>query len=185
MTHKTNYIIKRTLAYLIDVTIIYLLLMLCLQLLILAPVRHYFGITEDWFKIGWNVQIYVWLTISLPTWIYFIYAETSKYKATIGKKLMSLEVLDRTSSLQISVVSGFKRTALKLLPWELIHIGLNLPEPIWFKDNVEFPIVTLFGILLFIGYFLYMIINVKLQTPYDKLLGTSVVKTVKKKDLSN
>ncbi len=175
MPGKINYVIKRSLAYTMDVTIVYLFVMLCLQLFVLVPLRNYFGITEDWFRVGWNVQMYVWLTISLPTWLYFICSETSKYKTTIGKRIMGLKVLNTIPNSQISVLTGLKRTALKLLPWELIHIGLNLPEPIWFNEHAAFPIATLIGIILFIGYVLYMILAVTLETPYDRLLRTRVV----------
>ena len=119
---KINYLFKRSLVYIIDVTIIYLVIMLVMQMLILVPIRNYFGIEEIWFRNGWNVQIYVWLTISFPTFLYFIIFEASKYKATLGKRLMKLEVLNSVSKSRITIATSIKRTVLKLLPWELIHL---------------------------------------------------------------
>lgn len=172
MKVKFQYIIKRSLAYFIDVSIVYLVLMLLFQLLILSPLRIQFGMDENWFKEGWNVQWYVWLTISLPTWLYFITSEASKHSATFGKRLFKLKVLkDKNSKLSYS--TSFKRTALKLLPWELIHIGLNLPEPVWFQSNPEFRYIVLLGSVLFLIYFVMVIIFRK--TPYDNLLNTDVI----------
>lgn len=167
-----QYIIKRSLAYFIDVSIVYVVLMLVLQLLILTPLRTKFGMDENWFRDGWNVQWYVWLTISLPTWLYFIISEASEYSATFGKCLFKLKVL-KNKSQRLSYISSFKRTALKLLPWELIHIGLNLPKPVWFEENPEFRHLVLLGSILFVIYFIMVLITRK--TPYDKFLNTEVV----------
>ena len=178
MKSNANYLLKRSLAYFIDVSIVYLFVMLVIQMLILVPIRNYFGITEAWFRIGWNVQMYVLLTISIPVWLYFIISEASKHRATFGKRLMKLEVLNVNGNSRISISTSVKRTFFKLLPWELIHIGLNLPKPVWFQENPEFRYLTLFGSLLFVGYFTFLIYFNKNKTPYDSILGTEVKKNL-------
>ena len=173
MKIKFQYILKRSLAYFIDVSIIYAVLMLVFQLLILTPIRTHFGIEENWFRNGWNVQWYVWLTISLPTWLYFICSEASNRQATFGKRIFKLKVLDSKTESKITMLKSITRTALKLLPWELIHVGLNLPQPVWFENNPGFRFIVLLGTILFAVYFIMVL--VKRRTLYDIILNTIVV----------
>ncbi|MEO1033482.1 MAG: RDD family protein [Bacteroidota bacterium] len=172
MKIKLEYILRRSLAYFIDVSIIYVVLMLVFQWLIMLPIRTHFGMDENWFRNGWNVQFYVWLTISLPTWLYFIGSEASNRKATFGKRILKLQVLDSETKSKISKTKSIKRTALKLLPWELIHIGLNLPTPVWFEETPNFRYLVLLGSILFVVYFIMAFVYQR--TLYDKLLNTLV-----------
>ena len=102
MQTKFKYLLRRSLAYFVDVSFIYLIIMVLLQLLILAPLRHAHGLDQDWFKIGWNVQYYVWTTISLPVWLYFIMMESSKRRATLGKSLFKMKVSSVETNAKLS-----------------------------------------------------------------------------------
>lgn len=175
MNSRFNFVLKRSAAYFIDVTIIYLIVMLVFQLLVLVPIREYIGLDENWFRIGWNVQVYVWVTISLPVWLYFIVLESSNYKATLGKRLFKLRVVNDTHDSKLPLQVSVKRTALKLLPWELIHIGLNLPNPVWFEDTPSFRYLTLAGTLLFVFYFITILVSKRRTTIYDDLIKTKVI----------
>ncbi len=175
MIRKFHYFIRRSIAYIIDVTLVYLIVMFVIQFLVLMPIREHLGLDEAWFKSGWHVQIYVWLTISLPVWCYFILMEASDAMATFGKRLVKLKVLDERSKLRISYTTSIKRTFLKLLPWELIHIGLNLPTPVWFEEQPDFRYVVLTGTLLFVFYIISLLISPTQNTLYDVLIKTRVV----------
>ena len=68
----------------------------------------------------------VWLTIvwnfSLPCWLYFILSDRSESGVTLGKRVFHLRVTD-TASEQISGARAFGRTAIKLAPWEMVHVS--------------------------------------------------------------
>jgi hypothetical protein len=43
---------------------------------------------------GPRIQGWVWLSVSLPTYLYFALSESSAYQATPGKRLLGLHVID-------------------------------------------------------------------------------------------
>jgi uncharacterized RDD family membrane protein YckC len=90
MSEKLPYWLRRSIAYILDCAVAYILIMLLLQALLLAPLRGYFRITEEWFHDPWQLEGYILSTISLPVWLYFSLMESSGLKATLGKKLMKL-----------------------------------------------------------------------------------------------
>src|SRR5690606_7119092 len=63
------------------------------------------------------------ITVSFPLWTYFIFTEKSEKQATLGKRLMSLKVQSGIGA-RISSKESLLRTAIKLLPWEIAHLGL-------------------------------------------------------------
>lgn len=63
----------------------------------------------------------VW-SFSLPTWIYFLCSDRSKKGKTPGKRVFKLRVVGRTTD-RLGWGRAMARTAIKLLPWEIIHIS--------------------------------------------------------------
>jgi uncharacterized RDD family membrane protein YckC len=67
----------------------------------------------------------VWLRslvlVSLPAWIYFIVLERT-LGTTIGKRVMHLRTVGDDGS-RPGWSAAVLRTAVKLLPWELVHAG--------------------------------------------------------------
>lgn len=59
---------------------------------------------------------------SIPAWLYFIASDASASGATIGKRLLGIKVVTVGDG-RLNWRRAFLRTALKLLPWELVHIG--------------------------------------------------------------
>ena len=84
-----NHIVRRTLAYLIDCTISFSVVMLLFQWALLSNIRGSLGLTDEWFMNGLNVELYVLLTISLPVWLYFIIMDSKKSRGTFGKRWCS------------------------------------------------------------------------------------------------
>ncbi len=88
------------------------------------------------FPLGWAVVlavgfspasgIQVWqatlINFSIPAWLYFTLSDSLWGGKTLGKRLLRLKVA-RTSGQPLSVPRAFLRTSVKLLPWELAHIG--------------------------------------------------------------
>jgi uncharacterized RDD family membrane protein YckC len=59
---------------------------------------------------------------SLPAWLYFILSDQSAVGATLGKRLLKIQVRDMSGE-RLSFGRALARTAVKLLPWELVHVS--------------------------------------------------------------
>ncbi len=168
-------IVPRGLAYLIDCGCAFFLFAIT-QLLIFWPARSWFGITNEWFRSGINTELYTITTISIPVWLYFSLLESSRWKATLGKRLLGLQVHDQNLLSRVGVRRSLLRTVVKLLPWETAHLVNNLPEPIWYLEQPSFRIgFALSGILMGI-YIAVICFNTRRQGIHDLLAGTVVQK---------
>ena len=108
-------LVRRVAAYLLDILILFA---------VLAPIGYLLqrlaGLTmtqtgpEIWRTILWN--------FSLPSWLYFILSDSSRLGATFGKRLLWLQVR-KINDRRLSPGRALGRTAIKLLPWELVHIS--------------------------------------------------------------
>ncbi len=167
--------LARSFAYLIDCGCAFALFVVT-QLLILAPLRSAIGIGDEWFHSGTNSQLYTIATISIPTWLYFSLFDCSSWRATIGKRMMSLEVADAASNSRIGFIRSFLRSIIKLLPWELAHIGNNLPTPVWYTEEPHFRIAFAFSGPLLILYIASMYTNPGRRCIHDMIVGTNVAR---------
>jgi uncharacterized RDD family membrane protein YckC len=148
--------------------------MLVLQWAVLSQFRDLLSMTEEWFKESINLQLYVTLSISLPVWLYFAYFDSKMSNGTFGKRLFRLSV-NSISGQKISFGKSLSRSILKLLPWELAHIGVIFPEPLYFSAQTGVRWLTYVGMLLFLIYVLSIVVTEKRQTLYDKYLNTLVL----------
>ncbi len=169
-----KHFLKRMTAYLIDCIICYSLVMLVIQWAILSNIRESLGITEEWFKSSLNMELYVLISISIPVWAYFVYFDSNKTKGTFGKRILKLSVRDQENK-TMSLSKSFQRTILKLAPWEIAHLGVIFPTPIYFENEPDIRILTIVGILLFSIYMISIVFNTNGQSLYDKLIGTKVI----------
>lgn len=170
-----KYFIERTLAYLIDCLIAFAVVMLIIQWAILSHVRESFGITDIWLQSSINIQLYVLTSISIPVWIYFAYFDSEKSKGTFGKRIFKLEVKNNKNQ-KIDFWKSLGRTILKLLPWEIAHIGVIFPTPIYYENEPSVRILSYIGLLLFAIYVISIWTDSRKRTIYDKVVGTIVSK---------
>ncbi len=147
--------------------------MLIIQWAILSNIRESIGITNEWFENSWNMELYVLASISLPVWLYFTYFDSNRAKGTIGKRIMKLSVVNKENE-KINLGKSFKRTILKLSPWEIAHMGIIFPVPMYFEDEPTIRLFTIVGILLFAIYVISILANTNRQSIYDQLIGTKV-----------
>ena len=66
MKTRLSYMLRRVLAYFVDVFILYSAVMLLLQSLIMTPVRNALGWDWEWFENPYHMYAYVLLSISFP-----------------------------------------------------------------------------------------------------------------------
>jgi uncharacterized RDD family membrane protein YckC len=120
-----SILVRRLAAYLVDIL-----------LLPAAVVSTQFGLAAlmgRWpFRLlttGLRIEWWVWLSVSLPTSLYFALSESSTHQATPGKRLLGLGVTDIAGN-RIGFGRALLRTVVKLIPWEVTYLSLFLPTPI-------------------------------------------------------
>lgn len=123
-------IVRRAAAYATDVAIAYGIF-LAIQTGI-SPLRN--RLDPNWMASPSLFEGYILLTISLPVWCYFAFSESSSWRATIGKRLLGLRVTD-VAGKRIGIGRSVLRTAVKLLPWDLAHLTIALPAPLFIDPN--------------------------------------------------
>lgn len=169
----TRQLIHRVLAWIIDfgIIVLYAVLLFSVTSLLFnvqqTDLNPYFG------------QLIGFLTLTLPVIIYSYLTENSKWKATIGKRILNLIVLTPENK---STNNVLLRNVLKYLPWELAHTGVHWviyfesigrDTPIW-----TWVILIVPQIIVFI-YFVTIIISKGQESVYDRISGTKLqLKTI-------
>ncbi|OUM88391.1 MAG: hypothetical protein BAA01_08460 [Bacillus thermozeamaize] len=160
--------LKRLAAYWID-------FMLVASILIAFQLLIYFitsGIPFKYLDRGYEIEIWVLLTMSLPTWLYFILFERFSQK-TIGKRLLRLKVKNEEGT-AIHFKQALLRTCIKLLPWELTHLMILVPDPWW---SIEKPgnvfLIYIPNLIMFL-YILVLFLNGGVKGVHDYLARTQV-----------
>jgi uncharacterized RDD family membrane protein YckC len=114
-------------------------------------------------------------SLTLPVILYFAIAESSRWQATVGKRVLGLRVHTVTSA-QVSLGRSLARSTIKFLPWEIAHTAIwhvpgqpfvSMPAPINFLGYA----VALAGA----GVFVAAVFRGRGRTPYDLVAGTMVV----------
>jgi uncharacterized RDD family membrane protein YckC len=168
-------IIRRASAYLLDALFVFLVFVVVSQIYFFVPLRHLIIGSEDWFRSGWNTEVYTLLTMSLPACLYFALFEISAWQATPGKRLLGLKTLDLTTRNRISLLQAIMRTLLKLLPWEIAHLTNNLPTPMWYDPDPGFRIGFIVVPLLVVIDIILVLVTQNRQSFHDWVAKTIVV----------
>lgn len=167
-------IVRRTGAYLLDCVVMFVAFVV-LQSFILLPLRTLLLGSDVWMKTGgFSLEAYTLATISLPTWLYFALSESSVRQATIGKRITSLIVTDIGGN-RIGFGRAMLRTVIKLLPWELAHLTVNLPTSMWFEPEPEFRFGLLVVFALLVVYPALVLLTRRHQSLHDLIAKTVVV----------
>ncbi len=163
---------RRTAAYLLDVFLCALVLM-SVQGAVFVLV--FGGERAPWLDTGPRIWAFEWATISLPVWLYFTFSESGRRGATIGKRLLRLRVSTAVGA-PISRGRAFVRTVLKLLPWELTHVAILLPTPLYDAGPGETtrPLLIV-STVMFGAWFGAVLLMPKAQGVHDLLAGTLVL----------
>jgi uncharacterized RDD family membrane protein YckC len=125
---------------------------------------------------GPQLSVYLLFTVSVPVWLYFLFMESSRRKATFGKRLLRLEVADAYGS-RISMARSAWRTLVKLIPWELTHLTLCLPTPIFYEGSDDRLRPGFWFVYGLIGLYLTAaMITRRKQSVHDLAAGTYVIR---------
>jgi len=115
------------------------------------------------------------LLLTLPLVLYFVICEASPWSATLGKRLLKLQVVQTKNFKKISYIQSIKRSILKFTPWELAHFA------IWNVFIFRSPLSTLGIGALIVCYLLVIAYGVGLLLKqhhplYDRFAGTEVIR---------
>jgi uncharacterized RDD family membrane protein YckC len=120
---------------------------------------------EIWRTLLWN--------FSIPAWLYFALSDRSRMGATLGKRLLKLKVVN-TQNQPLSTGQAVLRTAVKLLPWELVHISAFALS----KDMSTFTTVQTVGLtaanILTVIYFVVVVFTSGQRSAHDFVAQTRV-----------
>ena len=163
-------LLKRILAFLID----YLVIALYASMLFL--INFYVRNTGDGPLLlsPARGQLFGFLTLTLPVFLYFFLTENSRQHATIGKKILKIKIGNAGDNVLRSKCILI-RNVLKFLPWEIAHTGVHwivyysaalAPIPIWVWILLCLPQ------LLLIFYFVSVVISKGYSGFYDRIAGT-------------
>ena len=165
---------RRLLAYWIDITLLYGVL-LGLQFGLVALTS---GVVNNWIAAQQNGILswgWIFLTISLPMWLYFILTESGPRQATLGKCLLGLKVTDLDGN-RLTVTTAAWRTVCKLAFFEIGHLSLLLPTPLFDEPDPSFRVGFVVLIALMLIYFAVTLITPRNQSIHDLIVKTLVVR---------
>jgi uncharacterized RDD family membrane protein YckC len=169
-TQQDATIGNRTLAFALDYLIIVLYLAILILFGILVGQMFPSGVSFL-FGNAFTAQATGFVLLTLPIGLYFALFEARSW--TLGKRQRGLKVL-RLNGQTLGLSLSFKRTALKLLPWELSHTC------IWQLRFEQLPsgVIVAGFILVWVlvgANILSLLTSDRRQTLYDKILGIVVV----------
>ena len=173
---KTDFqlILRRIGAYFVDVTLLMVLMQGAQWGLFVAtggfPFNQIAAANNGWLIYGW-----VLLTVSLPIWLYFVLQERTARRATLGKRLLGVQVT-AVSGQAATTTQLLARTILKLLLCEMFHLAMMLPTPLFAEPNPAFRPGILIGWVLFLLFVAMMFRMPRQQSIHDLIAGTVVEK---------
>ena len=123
-------------------------------------------------------QLTGFISLTLPVVLYFSLLECSPWHASVGKRILRLEVTSLTPK-SASFLELLIRNLAKFLPWEIAHFGIHwafyfnrngdvLPAWVWI------PLV--FSQLLAVAYGASLVLDSKNRALYERWSGTMVAK---------
>lgn len=127
--------------------------------------------------LAWH--LYLLATVSLPCWVYYTWSEASAAHATLGKRWLGLRVVSVYGA-TIGARAALVRTLVKLVPWEIAHVALCFPVPLFTSGELPMPRL-LFSVYGLLGLYLAAaLLTLKKQSVHDLVAGTYVVRVAQR-----
>ena len=167
-------IVRRAGAYLVDCAVMTAAFVI-FQTFLFLPLRQRLIGSDEWLMAGGvPLEVYTLLTISLPTWLYFALSEQSSWQATIGKRVLRQNVTDMGGN-RIGFGRAMLRTVIKLLPWEVSHLTVNLPTSLMYDPEPQFRLGFLVVFALLVLYPALILLTRRRQSLHDLIAKTIVL----------
>lgn len=155
---ERNILIRRFIAIIMDFLI---LSVYAVILFVFSPL-----LSPLFQETAWKSELFGFILLVIPVFLYFFLFEASCLKATPGKVCLHLRVvmLDGTN---IGYKNSFYRSAVKFIPWEIAHFAIwqfMFPESMFsFIAMTLLVISNIFGIL----YIVFPFFNSKKRAIHD------------------
>mgnify|MGYP000911187519 CR=1 FL=1 len=163
--------VKRLFAYWLDFVLLAVVLV-GLQGLVYISTG---GFPFDAFTKGYQIECWVLFSMSLPVWAYFVGFERYR-RQTVGKRLLGLQVASGDGS-AIRLRQAFGRTLVRLLPWELTHLIVLVPQPWWDVERPANGSLIYIPNALIVLYIAVLLANRGKRGVHDFLAGTKIVES--------
>ena len=177
MTRQRELALRRLLAFLVD----YGVMVLFVAVVSAAgfAIRSQLGVTASApteFQQKLLSHALVFTTVMLPILFYFAVSESSRWQATIGKRVLRLQVTDDHGG-RPRLLRTLLRNAVKFFPWELAHTGVwHVPGTPFVSEPGAFSWGTWIAALLLALWWFASIWLGDGRTPYDRIAGTVVTR---------
>ncbi len=166
-----SVLVRRLIAYLVDI----LLLFAAIVVTQFGLEAFTGGLPLHLLTTGPRIEVWVWLSVSLPTYLYFALSESSAHQATPGKRLLGLHVTDLTGK-RIGFGRAILRTIVKLIPWEVTHLSLFLPTPIFMDGQGGFFPGLITANVLIVVYLAVVVMTAGKRGIHDLVASTLVLR---------
>jgi uncharacterized RDD family membrane protein YckC len=159
---------RRIAAFLLDVVILFL---------VLGPfgflVKRMLGIVPA----GREIYVALLVNFSFPVWAFFTWADAFARGGTFGKRAFGLEVVS-TEGGPLGVARALLRTAVKLLPWETVHVAVFLlPSAPSELESTTWIVLAAAYVLAF-AYLMVVWRTFGERAPHDLVARTQVARRV-------
>lgn len=170
----------RVLALLLDYAIIlgWMAVLAITTLMLYAITGEFF----NWLTLGTaGAQVLGFLLLVLPVGIYLFVSEASSHQATVGKRVLHLEVVEASTGGRPSRSRILVRTIVKLLPWEIAHFAVWNIVGLVAVEDFDFPVwllvIVVIADVLPIAYIAMVAAQKERRGPHDLIAGTRVVRS--------
>ena len=163
-------ILSRIAAYSLDIVLLFAGIMVSQGLL--RPVNPLLGRTPS--ATGWQLHLWVYASVSLPILLYFALCTGSKWQATVGMRLLGIKVTS-LSGAPIGIGHAVWRSLVMLIPFEVNHVVMFYPTPIWSDPKPGFRYGFIATSVLMIVYLASVLLTEHHQSIHDLAASTVVV----------
>ncbi|MDX2375223.1 RDD family protein [Microbacterium sp. LRZ72] len=135
----------------------------------------------DWLALGTaGAQVRGFALLVLPVGIYLFASEASSHHATVGKRVLRLQVVEASTGSLPSRTRVLVRTVVKLLPWEIAHVAVWNIVGLLAADDPVFPIwllvLMVVANVLPLAYIAMVAFQKDGRGPHDLAAGTRVIR---------
>ena len=124
---------------------------------------------------AWQAQAIGFVSVTLPFTLYFALCESSRWRASIGKRTVGLVTI-RNSGEPLSFARAFLRNAIKFAPWEFGH---TVGQQVIYAEGEAAPgwlwgaaALAMIGPIWWIG-----AMFVAADTPYNRWAGARIARS--------